>query len=129
MTVRDALNSAIDEEMARDKSVYILGEEVRESCTPAPHQTVRHQAALHLPPAPTQTRACLPPLGWYPSRSQVGEYQGAYKITRGLLQKYGGDRVRDTPITEVQCGAICWDGVYCIAAGAAVAADTVDALG
>ena len=31
---------------------------------------------------------------------QVGEYQGAYKITRGLLQKYGPDRVRDTPITE-----------------------------
>ncbi|GBF98394.1 hypothetical protein Rsub_10789 [Raphidocelis subcapitata] len=57
MTVRDALNSALDEELARDPSVYILGEE-------------------------------------------VGEYQGAYKITRGLLQKYGSDRVRDTPITE-----------------------------
>ncbi len=32
---------------------------------------------------------------------EVGEYQGAYKITRGLLQKYGPKRVRDTPITEV----------------------------
>ena len=31
---------------------------------------------------------------------QVGEYQGAYKITRGLLQKFGPDRVKDTPITE-----------------------------
>lgn len=31
---------------------------------------------------------------------EVGEYQGAYKITRGLLQKYGPERVRDTPITE-----------------------------
>lgn len=31
---------------------------------------------------------------------EVGEYQGAYKITRGLLQKYGPKRVRDTPITE-----------------------------
>lgn len=31
---------------------------------------------------------------------EVGEYQGAYKITRGLLQKYGADRVLDTPITE-----------------------------
>lgn len=30
----------------------------------------------------------------------MGEYQGAYKITRGLLQKYGADRVKDTPITE-----------------------------
>lgn len=29
MTVRDALNSALDEEMTRDPSVYILGEEVR----------------------------------------------------------------------------------------------------
>lgn len=31
---------------------------------------------------------------------EVGEYQGAYKVTRGLLQKYGAKRVRDTPITE-----------------------------
>lgn len=31
---------------------------------------------------------------------EVGEYQGAYKITRGLLQKHGAERVRDTPITE-----------------------------
>jgi hypothetical protein len=29
LTVRDALNSALDEEMARDEKVYILGEEVR----------------------------------------------------------------------------------------------------
>lgn len=57
MTVRDALNSAMDEEMARDDKVFIMGEE-------------------------------------------VAEYQGAYKITRGLLQKYGPKRVRDTPITE-----------------------------
>ncbi|KAK8265205.1 hypothetical protein V6Z11_D12G163500 [Gossypium hirsutum] len=31
---------------------------------------------------------------------QVGEYQGAYKITKGLLEKYGPERVLDTPITE-----------------------------
>ncbi|KAK4410745.1 Pyruvate dehydrogenase E1 component subunit beta, mitochondrial [Sesamum angolense] len=31
---------------------------------------------------------------------EVGEYEGAYKITRGLLKKYGPERVRDTPITE-----------------------------
>ena len=29
MTVRDALNSALDEELARDDKVYVLGEEVR----------------------------------------------------------------------------------------------------
>ncbi|GBG76843.1 hypothetical protein CBR_g23058 [Chara braunii] len=57
MTVRDALNSAIDEEMAADIKVFIMGEE-------------------------------------------VAEYQGAYKVTKGLLQKYGPDRVLDTPITE-----------------------------
>ncbi len=28
MTVRDALNSALDEELARDDKVYVLGEEV-----------------------------------------------------------------------------------------------------
>lgn len=70
MTVRDAINSAIDEEMARDEKVFILGEE-------------------------------------------VGEYQGAYKITKGLLQKYGSERVRDTPITEI--------GFTGIACGAAMA--------
>mmetsp|Transcript_5134 Transcript_5134/g.12933 ORF Transcript_5134/g.12933 Transcript_5134/m.12933 type:complete len:346 (+) Transcript_5134:285-1322(+) len=70
MTVRDALNSAMDEEMARDDSVFVLGEE-------------------------------------------VGEYQGAYKITKGLLQKYGPERVRDTPITEI--------GFTGIACGAAMA--------
>ena len=58
MTVRDALNSALSEEMARDEKVFIMGEE-------------------------------------------VGDYQGAYKITKGLLQKFGAERVRDTPITEI----------------------------
>jgi pyruvate/2-oxoglutarate/acetoin dehydrogenase E1 component len=31
---------------------------------------------------------------------EVGDYQGAYKITKGLVQKYGPERVIDTPITE-----------------------------
>jgi pyruvate dehydrogenase E1 component beta subunit len=55
---RDALNQAIDEEMARDERVMILGEE-------------------------------------------VAEYNGAYKVTRGLYDKYGMPRVLDTPITEL----------------------------
>ena len=43
-------------------------------------------------------------------RREVGEYQGAYKITKGLHQKFGAERVRDTPITEagftgMACGA------------------------
>merc|ERR1712216_4529 len=31
---------------------------------------------------------------------EVGDYQGAYKITKGLVQKFGPERVIDTPITE-----------------------------
>lgn len=58
LTVRDALNSAIDEEMERDEKVFVIGEE-------------------------------------------VAQYDGAYKITRGLWRKYGDKRVIDTPITEM----------------------------
>ncbi|MEZ5872073.1 MAG: pyruvate dehydrogenase complex E1 component subunit beta [Nitratireductor sp.] len=57
MTVREALNSAMAEEMRRDADVFVMGEE-------------------------------------------VAEYQGAYKITQGLLQEFGPKRVIDTPITE-----------------------------
>lgn len=57
MTVREAICEGIDEEMERDESVYIIGEE-------------------------------------------VAQYQGAYKVTKGLYQKYGDKRVIDTPITE-----------------------------
>ena len=56
-TVRDALNTAMAEEMRRDGDVFIMGEE-------------------------------------------VAEYQGAYKITQGLLDEFGAKRVIDTPITE-----------------------------
>ncbi|MBB6424851.1 pyruvate dehydrogenase complex E1 component subunit beta [Sphingopyxis sp. JAI128] len=31
---------------------------------------------------------------------EVAEYQGAYKVTQGLLQEFGASRVVDTPITE-----------------------------
>lgn len=31
---------------------------------------------------------------------EVAEYNGAYKVTKGLLAKYGDRRVVDTPITE-----------------------------
>jgi pyruvate dehydrogenase E1 component beta subunit len=57
MTVREALRDAMAEEMRRDKSVFVMGEE-------------------------------------------VAEYQGAYKVTQGLLQEFGAMRVIDTPITE-----------------------------
>ncbi|MEO6391778.1 MAG: alpha-ketoacid dehydrogenase subunit beta, partial [Pyrinomonadaceae bacterium] len=58
MTMRDALNAALREEMHRDDRVYLLGEE-------------------------------------------VGAYQGAYKVTRGLLEEFGEKRVIDSPITEL----------------------------
>lgn len=55
--IREALRQAIDEEMARDEAVFIMGEE-------------------------------------------VAEYNGAYKVTKGLLDKWGARRVIDTPISE-----------------------------
>lgn len=58
LTIRDALNLAIKEELARDERVFIMGEE-------------------------------------------VAEYDGAYKVTRGLLKEFGPKRVIDTPITEL----------------------------
>ncbi|XP_059045695.1 pyruvate dehydrogenase E1 component subunit beta, mitochondrial isoform X2 [Achroia grisella] len=70
VTVRDALNQAIDEEMERDEKVFVMGEE-------------------------------------------VAQYDGAYKVTRGLWKKYGDKRVIDTPITEA--------GFAGIAVGAAFA--------
>ncbi|GEP11313.1 pyruvate dehydrogenase complex E1 component subunit beta [Methylobacterium gnaphalii] len=57
MTVREALRDAMAEEMRKDETVFVMGEE-------------------------------------------VAEYQGAYKITQGLLQEFGARRVVDTPITE-----------------------------
>ncbi|MGN0933999.1 pyruvate dehydrogenase complex E1 component subunit beta [Falsigemmobacter intermedius] len=46
---------------------------------------------------------------------EVGEYQGAYKISQGLLDEFGAKRVVDTPITEhgftgIAVGA-SWGGV------------------
>jgi pyruvate dehydrogenase E1 component beta subunit len=31
---------------------------------------------------------------------EVGQYQGAYKVSKGMHDEFGGDRVIDTPITE-----------------------------
>ncbi|KAK2713533.1 pyruvate dehydrogenase E1 component subunit beta, mitochondrial-like [Artemia franciscana] len=70
LNVRDALNSAMDEEMERDERVFLMGEE-------------------------------------------VAQYDGAYKVSRGLWKKYGDQRVIDTPITEM--------GFAGIAVGAAFA--------
>ena len=58
ITYRDALNQALREEMRRDPSVFLMGEE-------------------------------------------VAVYQGAYKVSRGLLEEFGPTRVVDTPITEL----------------------------
>ena len=57
MTVRDALRDAMAEEMRRDDTVFLMGEE-------------------------------------------VAQYQGAYKVSQGLLEEFGEGRVIDTPITE-----------------------------
>ncbi|MEN2497845.1 MAG: Pyruvate dehydrogenase E1 component subunit beta, mitochondrial, variant 2 [Marteilia pararefringens] len=64
LSVRDALNKAMEQEMLEDKRVFIFGEE-------------------------------------------VGQYDGAYKVTRGLYAKFGPKRVIDTPITEAGIAGMC----------------------
>ena len=39
---------------------------------------------------------------------EVAEYQGAYKVTRGLLEEFGPKRVIDTPITELGFAGWAW---------------------
>lgn len=55
---REALREAMNEEMRRDKNVFLMGEE-------------------------------------------VAEYNGAYKVSQGMLDEFGPDRVYDTPISEL----------------------------
>jgi pyruvate dehydrogenase E1 component beta subunit len=62
-TFREALNEAMAEEMARDNSVFLMGEE-------------------------------------------VAQYDGAYKVSKGLLAKFGPERVIDTPISEAGFGGL-----------------------
>ena len=57
VTYREALRRALDEELARDPDVFLMGEE-------------------------------------------IGRFEGSYKVTAGLWAKYGGKRVRETPISE-----------------------------
>ena len=81
MTVRDALNSAMDEEMARDETVFVMGEEVRalSRAAPPPRSATR---AIHAPRVGTHTRRRPPNLNatTTPNHHQVAEYQGAYKV-------------------------------------------------
>jgi pyruvate dehydrogenase E1 component beta subunit len=57
LTVREALREAMVEEMERDESIFLMGEE-------------------------------------------VGYYNGAYKVSEGMLERFGERRVIDTPIAE-----------------------------
>ncbi len=58
LALRDALREAMEEEMRRDDSVFLMGEE-------------------------------------------VAEYNGAYKVSKGMLEEFGSQRVIDTPIAEL----------------------------
>jgi pyruvate dehydrogenase E1 component beta subunit len=45
---------------------------------------------------------------------EVGQYQGAYKVSKGMYDEFGEDRVIDTPITEagftgIGVGQASWD--------------------
>jgi pyruvate dehydrogenase E1 component beta subunit len=57
LQLRDALRTAMTEEMERDPNVFLMGEE-------------------------------------------VAQYNGAYKVSQGMLDQFGPDRVIDTPISE-----------------------------
>jgi pyruvate dehydrogenase E1 component beta subunit len=57
LTFREALNEAMVEEMDRDDSIFLIGEE-------------------------------------------VAEYDGAYKVSKGMLARFGARRVIDSPISE-----------------------------
>jgi len=70
VTVREALRQAIDEELKRDSTVFVIGEE-------------------------------------------VGEYNGAYKVTKGLLDKWGPKRIVDTPISELAFAGIGIGAAMC----------------
>lgn len=61
--LRQAIREAMEEEMRRDKSVFLMGEE-------------------------------------------VAQYNGAYKVSQGMLDEFGPKRVIDTPITELGFAAI-----------------------
>lgn len=63
ITFREALREAMSEEMRRDESVFLMGEE-------------------------------------------VAEYNGAYKVSQGMLAEFGPKRVIDTPIAELGFAAI-----------------------
>lgn len=69
MRYQEALRLAMTEEMERDETVFLLGEE-------------------------------------------IGQYQGTYRVTEGLLEKFGARRVVDTPISEI--------GIAGMATGAAM---------
>eukprot|EP00428_Durinskia_dybowskii_P063662 CAMPEP_0170364600 /NCGR_PEP_ID=MMETSP0117_2-20130122/5461_1 /TAXON_ID=400756 /ORGANISM="Durinskia baltica, Strain CSIRO CS-38" /LENGTH=335 /DNA_ID=CAMNT_0010619113 /DNA_START=94 /DNA_END=1101 /DNA_ORIENTATION=+ len=43
---------------------------------------------------------------------EVAQYQGAYKVTKGLYQKYGAKRVIDTPITEMGIAGLATGAAY-----------------
>lgn len=64
MTYREALNAAMVQEMERDDSVFLMGEE-------------------------------------------VAEYDGAYKVSRGMLARFGDQRVVDSPISELGFAGLC----------------------
>ena len=68
INLRDALREAMNEEMRRDESVFLMGEE-------------------------------------------VAEYNGAYKVSKGMLDEFGAKRVIDTPIAELGFAGI---GVGCL---------------
>ncbi|KAG5605322.1 hypothetical protein H5410_026814 [Solanum commersonii] len=94
MMVREALNSALDEEMAADPRVFLMGEEVGE------YQGAYKVRISNIEVARPYSAVVklFSPLFW--------------QVSKGLLHKYGPDRVVDTPITEAGFTGLATGAAY-----------------
>jgi pyruvate dehydrogenase E1 component beta subunit len=79
VTVRDALNAALAEEMERDSAVFLLGEEV-----------AMYNGAYKVRKTHGSPGICF----WE-------------QVSKGLLDKFGEERVIDSPITEHGFAGLC----------------------
>jgi pyruvate dehydrogenase E1 component beta subunit len=86
--IREAINMALDEEMTRDENVFLLGQ----------FFCIIYSLPFFLLSVT--------------SGEEVAQYQGAYKVTKGLFQKYGEKRVVDTPITEMGFAGLATGAAY-----------------
>ena len=101
MAVRDALNEALAEELESNSKVFVLGEEVAqyngalvlplEESFPCPKTLLHRENTMDL---------CHQMSFWLPISAKTKHLFCSYKVTKGLLDRFGDKRVIDSPITE-----------------------------